>query len=228
MTAAPGSSILPSRSRSRRLPPRRVPGDHQVEHLLRPLRSAPSVPFEQLRQQRHGVDRADVLGGGGVHRRRSPPRASTCPSASRRARFLSSRSTRAADAVAAPLVVGGAEARGDRLVPVGHRAVLGVRCPAGASTSARKPFHSYLPLPSVSRPGSTLFGRIGSRPLVYSAIVLVVDVERVERLRGLRGGLEERLRARRPAVREAAEEELVEHVLAVARALRARSRPSCR
>ena len=49
--------------------------------------------------------------------------------------------------------------------------------------------------------------------------VAVVDVEGVERLRRLRGRLEERLRRVHLAVGEPAEEELVERVLPVARAL---------
>ena len=144
-----------------------------------------------------------------------------------RSRFLSSRSTRpteplwphSSSAAAKPV------ARG--LVPVDDRAVRGVdalRMWPALVEEARP-----LVLAGAARsagPGRRCSWRIGSRPLVYIGDVLVVDVERVERLRGLRGRLEERLRAVHLAVREPAVEELVERVLAVARALATRSRPA--
>src|SRR5262249_46452039 len=41
--------------------------------------------------------------------------------------------------------------------------------PCGWAIAFRKPRHSYLPVPLVSSPGSVPGGRIGRRPLVYSA-----------------------------------------------------------
>jgi hypothetical protein len=41
--------------------------------------------------------------------------------------------------------------------------------PCGCLFAARKPRHSCLPVPRVGSAGSTVFARIGSLPLVYSA-----------------------------------------------------------
>ena len=80
--------------------------------------------------------------------------------------------------------------------------------------------HSYLPVPSVSRPGSTPAGRCGSRPDVYLGDVLGVDVEGVEGLRRLLPRPRRTSAGCDRAVGEVVVEQQVERVLAVARALR--------
>ena len=121
-------------------------------------------------------------------------------------------------AVAVPLVVGSAEAAGGAVVPVGHEARLVV-----LAVHVRHRLEEAVPLVlagALRRQGRVDLRRPDrSRGRSCTRDVLVVDVERVERLRSQRGGLEEGLRVLHLAVGQATEEELVEHVLAVARAL---------
>ena len=224
MTAAPGSSILPSRFRSRRLPPCCRQAISSCEHLrgLRVRgRASPSGASSAAARCRSRARPASP--------RRSSPRsptpASTCPSCLQPLRgSWFSMSTRAAEPLPPHVVVGGAEAVGADVVPVDHRPVTGVfwgSTPWMCLLVGRKPLPLVLAGARRSAgPGRRPSRRIGSQPRRVLGDVLGVDVEGVEGLRRQRGGLDERLRAVDLAVGEAAVVEQVERVLAVARALR--------
>ena len=121
MIAAPGSSILPSRSTSSRLPPWARQATSRLS-IVWACGVGAVEPFSSLAQQRHRVDRADVLGGGGVHRRGH--RGGRPLAVLLQPLQVAVEQVHPADrAVPPPLVVGGAEAVRDAVVPVGHEAV---------------------------------------------------------------------------------------------------------
>ena len=218
MIAAPGSSILPSRSRSRRLPPSaaRRPAATSICGACALGRCR---ALEQALQQRHGVDRAHVLGRGGVHRRGHRGQRPLAVARSSGARGCSRAGRRGRPSRCGPSRRRRRRSRGRRCCSSWSSSRRADRCPAMCVLVGQEALPLVLAGALGRQAGIDARGRIGSMPLVYIGDVLVVDVERVERLRRLRRRLEEGLRVVDLAVREPAEEELVEDVLAVARAL---------
>ena len=217
ITAAPGSSIRPSLSRSRRLPPSFFQSTSSCSisaarwlGACEPLRSFASSGTVSIART-SWVAAAFIA--------EVTVASDHLPFFSSRFEVLVEQVDALGRARPAPLVVGGAEALRDDLVPVGHRPVLRV-------DAVRMAVLAQEPLPLVL--AGALGGQAGvdavgaDRQLAGRVLgdVLVVDVEGVERLRSLRRGVEERLRIVDLAVRDPPVEEQVEDVLAVARALR--------
>ena len=227
MIAAPGSSILPSRSRSRRLPPCCFQATIRSS-ICCACGVGAVAPLSSRLQQRHGVDRAHVLGRRRVHRRGHRGERPLALLGREPVEVLVEQVDPPDRAVVAPLVVGGARSP---CAVVWFQLVI---VPSAGSMPCGWPALREEAGPLV------LAGAEGRQARVDVLVadrqqagrvhrdVLVVDVERVERLRGQRRRLDERLRAVHLAVGQPAVVEQVERVLAVGGALRARSRPSRR
>ena len=192
MIAAPGSSILPSRSRSRRLPPCRFQATIRSSICCACAFGALAPLSSRLSSGTVSIARTSWVAAAFIAAVTEASVHLPFLVASR-SRFLLSRSTRSTE----PLWPHSSSAAAKPFAVVWFQLVIvpsAGSMPCGWPLFERKPVHSYLPVPRVGRPGST--SRVAHRQQAgrVHRDVLVVDVERVERLRGERGRLHERLR----------------------------------
>ena len=163
MIAAPGSSILPSRSRSSRLPPLARHASSSVEHRAARGRSAPCRPAAPRPAPARARSRARPPSPRRSWRRRPSPACAACawPSCGQQVDAL--------DRAVVPVVVGRREAARRLVVPVDEHAVVGDRLRVLAGRQEALPLVARRAVGRAGR-GRRRWARIGSRPVVTSAM----------------------------------------------------------
>ena len=220
MIASPGLSTLPSPLRSSRLPPDRLHDTSSAQHRRRLLLGA-REPFSTFASS-GTVSTASTLEVAASFIAEATAASDHLPLRRCWARSWLSSDTRADE----PLRPHASSAAPKpwaallfQLTIVPFVGVFTGSIPCGWPAVERKPRHSYLPLPTVGRLGSSALGAQRQQPGGDLGNVLGVDVERVERLGRQRRCLDERLRAVHLAVRQPPVEQQIQRVLAVAGAL---------
>ena len=225
MIAAPGWSIFPSSVAVEPARAARAPVAQQLQHA-RVARVGRRPGLE------HGGDRAkhlrarEVLGRCLVHRGDHDVSVSVC-FAARRSFDRVLEQLAAVDRAIAPVAVRGRETAAGLLFQFTITPLPGlIWC--GCARAGRKPRHSYWPVPSVGRPGSTLRGAHGQPSARVHRDVAVVRVEPVEGELDLRHRVDEALGGVDAVRVQVGERQRVDAARARASSASARSRLACR